>query len=99
MHTYKVEFTNEVGEGIWESIEAPGPGEAFAKCQKLHPGAIMLQAVRRQLRAGEVVGATVYNPPPVQRDPVKEPHPFRVPKPSEKDGTMPFYDSVVNPRP
>lgn len=55
----------------------------------------MLQAVRRQLRLGEVVGATVYNPPPVQRDPVKEPRPCRALKPTEKDGTMPFYDSVV----
>ena len=96
MHRYHVQFEDE-GETVWEAIDAVDPGGAFARCQKLHPTAKMLQAQRQGVEgisfgAG---GVTRYEAPRVQRAPKTEPRPPRPPRPTDRDGIMPFYDEVV----
>lgn len=70
-------------------------GTAFAKCQTANPGAKMLHCTAEG-GVGVSRGVIEYDPPPVQRDPGKQPRPCRAPKPDEKDGVMPFYDSVLS---
>jgi hypothetical protein len=76
----------------------PNPGVAFAQCQKENPGCTMLHATAKS-KIGDSLAKTDYDPPPVQRDPVKPPRPYRALKPDEKDGVMPFYDEVKSERP
>lgn len=72
-------------------------GVAFAQCQIEHPGARMLKA-QCHGQYGNADGHTDFEPPPVQRDPVKEPKPCRLPKPDEREDVMPFYDEVQQHR-
>lgn len=96
MHIYKVKYRDKDGAEHFDSVEGCSPGNAFAKCQKANPGAVMLEVIRSQVDTkGRVVAQTRYEALPVQRDPVKEPKPFRAPKRDEKDGTMAFYDDVI----
>lgn len=97
MHIYKVKYRDKDGAERFDSIEGCSPGNAFAKCQKANPGATMLSAVRDGVFQGSY-GRTEYSAVAVQRDPVKEPKPFRAPKPDEKEGTMAFYDNVLSRR-
>lgn len=94
MHTYQIKFTDDEGEHF-ERVESCDPGSAFARCQKAHPGAVMVEAARRETSQGRTVAYTAYPAPPVQRDPVKEPRPCCAPHRDELDGIMPFYDEVV----
>ena len=97
MHKYTVKYVDDQNQTKTHRIEAVDPGQAFAKCQQYHPGAAMLSALRSGRAGGEA--STTYAPPPVQRDPVKEPRPCRPPKRDELDGTMPFYNQVLGERP
>lgn len=73
-------------------------GMAFAKCQQENPGAKMLHCIASS-GTGVFVGKTEYEPPPVQRDPVKAPLPARALKPNEEDCRMPFYDEALSEKP
>lgn len=99
MHTYKVKYQDaETGETKIEPIEGVDAGSAFARCQKQHPGATMLQCTREQVTCGKVIAWTEYCAPAVQRDPLREPRPCRTPRKDEKDGVMPFYDECISER-
>lgn len=97
MHHYEVKFLTKGGREKIEQFEACDPGNAFARCQKLFPGATMLAAIRDGGFMGGS-GRTIFSPPPVQRDPIKEPRPARAPRQNERDGIMPFYDEVIGER-
>lgn len=96
---YDVEFETPDGETrIAEYHNINNPGTAFALCQKANPGCTMLHATAHSGVKG-FEARTDYEPPPVQRDPVREPRPYRAPQRDEKDGTMPFYDQVKSEKP
>lgn len=95
---YDVEFETAEGEMQTAQYHSVNPGAAFALCQKANPGCTMLHATAHSGVQG-FEARTDYEPPPVQRDPIKEPKPCRAPKPDEKDGTMPFYDQVKSEKP
>lgn len=73
-------------------------GMAFAKCQKDNPGAKMLHCIASS-GTGIFIGKTEYEPPPVQRDPVKAPLPPSALKPDEEECRMPFYDETLSAKP
>lgn len=97
MYTYQIKLRTTEGKYETKEIEGCDPGNAFAKCQKANPGAVMLQAECRSKNPENPYRGAVtrYEALPIQRDPVKEPRPARPPKPKERDGIMPFYDEVV----
>lgn len=94
MYAYKVKYRDETGDHF-ANIEGVDPGNAFAKCQKLHPGALVLQAIRQHAKSGWKM---VVDAPPIQRDAHREPRPAGPPKSSDRDGVMPFYDEVIGSR-
>jgi hypothetical protein len=88
--TYDVQFRTEDGETKIAPYDSDNPGSAFAKCLVENPGCQLLQATAR----GKFNFRIDYEPPPVQRDPVKKPHRYRAPKPNERVGEFPFYDEA-----
>lgn len=72
--------------------EMKDAGMAFAWCQHENPGANMIRATAYGRSQGE--GRIVHLPPPVQRDPVKEPRPARALNKKEKGCEFIFYDQV-----
>lgn len=95
---YQVEYRNDGdSQSKYEEFDTcKDAGMAFARCQKLHPGAKMIHCMAFNEETGYGTAQMPHDPPPVQRDPVKEPRPCRAPKPNERDGVMPFYDEVRN---
>ena len=64
--------------------DAENPGTAFAKCLSDNPIAVLTKA---WLHGGVngFEGHCEFDPPPVQREPVKDPRPCRAPKSSETE--------------
>lgn len=88
---YELEGRSKTQVGVWAS----DPGKAMAICLKEHPGAKIIKAWKEALSGN---GFQEWFPPPVHREPVKEPRPARALKPNERGCEMPFYDEVVGRR-
>lgn len=84
---------SEGGKQKQADYEAISAGEAFARCLTDHPSCKLLKARSEGSYMGGY-GHTDYDPPSVQRLPVKEPRPFRKLKKHEKGCEFPFYDKV-----
>lgn len=96
MHVYHIKFRTPEGTYETEEVDGCDPGNAFAKCQKAHPGAVMLMGTRQhRIKKWRIT----YEPPPIQRDAEKQPRPARPPKRTERDGIMPFYDEAQSLKP
>lgn len=94
---YQVEFADKDGKlKLEEFEECHDAGMAFARCQQKHPEGKMIRCTAFGRSYGE--GHMTHEAPPVQRDPEKVPGlgAHKPPKPTEKDGTMPFYDEVIS---
>lgn len=89
---YTVTFT-ENDKKKSADYDATSAGNAFALCLIDHPDCTLIKARSEGSYMGGY-GSIDYDPPPVQRPPVKEPRPFRKPKKHEKVGEFPFYDST-----
>jgi len=93
MYKYHVRYELN-GKALTEKIEATHAGAAFAKCQKLKPGARMLGAHTEGGGLGGY-GFTTYEPPQVQRDSIPDPKPPQPLKPKDRTCIFPFYDEVL----
>lgn len=94
-----VEYELDGKRGFRKYLDCKDVGMAFAWCQEEFPGCKVLHAVAYGRLAGQINGETHYEPPPAQRDPVKEPRKFRAPKRNERDGIMPFYYEALSQKP
>ena len=91
---YNVDYELNGKKLTQSKIEASSPGLAIARCQKSNPGAKIIKAWFEGYSPQYGSGYQEWPAPPVQRDPIKEPHAARALKPSERGCEMPFYDEV-----
>lgn len=96
--TFRVKFVRADGTVDVKAFKAGDPGEALASCLTDHPGSKLIGAEARG-HFGTFEGRIVYDPPPKQRPPVKEPRPARKPNKDERVGEFQFYDSARSQRP
>jgi|SRR6266446_1821269 len=95
---YEIEFEKDGVMEVEDYKDCKDVGMAFARCQKEHKPCKLIRArAWGRFRDGE--GWIDYTPPPVQRDPIKEPRPARALKSTEKGCEFPFYDEVVGHKP
>lgn len=96
---YDIAFKTPTGETKTTTYQdCENAGIAFTQCQQENPGCTMLHATACSSVKG-FEGRTDYEPPPIQRDPVKTPRPYRRPKRNALDGVMPFYDEALSEKP
>lgn len=96
--TFHIEYEQD-GELRTESLEAPNPGAAFAKCLKLHPEAVLVRCFRFGKLPGGGHLEISYDPPPVQRAIQPDPRPPRTHHvPTSQENTFPFF-SDIKPKP
>jgi hypothetical protein len=83
MKPYHVQFT-ESGQDRWQSFQANSPGNAFFKCKRAHPKAVLKQCVLEGW--GFMEGAVIqYDAPRNQAMPT------RAKLDNATQETMPFY--------
>jgi hypothetical protein len=86
MKNYHVEFSENGIESKWQTIQAGNPGQAFFKCKKAHP-----KAVLKRCELGP--GSITYDAPKNQAMPSK-------PRPDDLTQTMmTFYATCLSRKP
>lgn len=76
-----------------EEFTAISAGDAFAQCKAKYPTCTPIKCIREGHYAGHV-GTTEWDYVKVDRPIQKNPRSARAPRRSDKNGVMPFYDSV-----